>query len=108
MVLRDGFRRPFGDDLAAAFAALGAEVDDPVGRLDHVEVVLDHDDRVAQVDQPLQHVEQLAHVVEVQPRRRLVQDVERPAGRAARSSFASLMRCASPPESVVADCPSWM
>src|SRR5204863_9909219 len=30
-----------GDDLAAGGAALGAEVDDPVGGLDDVEVVLD-------------------------------------------------------------------
>ena len=29
------------DDLPAALATLGAEVDDPVGRADHVEVVLD-------------------------------------------------------------------
>jgi diacylglycerol O-acyltransferase / wax synthase len=61
---------------AAAVAALGAEVDDPVGGLDDVEVVLDHDDRVALVDQAVQHVEQLADVVEVQPGGRLVEDVE--------------------------------
>ena len=58
-------------------AGLGAQVDDPVGRLDHVEVVLDDDDRVAQVDQAVEHVEQLADVVEVQAGRRLVEDVER-------------------------------
>ena len=61
----------------AADARLGAEVDDPVGRLDHLEVVLDDDDRVAQVGQAVEHVEQLADVVEVQPGRRLVEDVER-------------------------------
>ena len=61
-------------------ARLGAQVDDPVGRLDHVEVVLDDDDRVAEIDQPVQHVEQLADVVEVQAGRRLVEEVERLAG----------------------------
>ena len=35
-----------------SLAALGAEVDHVVGRLDDVEVVLDHDDRVALVDEP--------------------------------------------------------
>ena len=60
----------------------GPEVDDPVGRLDDVEVVLDHEHGVAGVDQPLQHHEQLAHVVEVQPGGRLVEDVERPPGAA--------------------------
>src|SRR4051812_39413226 len=33
-------RGPLGDDLPAARAALGAEVDDPVGALDDIEVVL--------------------------------------------------------------------
>ena len=32
-----------GYDFAAGAAAFGAEVDDPVGALDHVEIVLDHD-----------------------------------------------------------------
>ncbi len=63
-------------------AALGTEVDDPVGRLDHVEVVLDHEHRVARVDEPLQHVEQPAHVFEVQAGGGLVEDVDGVAGRA--------------------------
>src|SRR5207302_1870476 len=44
-------RRPDGDDLAARVAALGPEVDDPVGGADHVEVVLDDDERMAGVDE---------------------------------------------------------
>ena len=72
--------RALGDDETAAGAALGAHVDDPVGGLDHVEVVLDDDDRVAHVDQAGEHVEQLADVVEVQTGGRLVQDVDRAAG----------------------------
>src|SRR5688500_18203225 len=46
-------RRARRDQLAARLAAPGPEVDHPVGLLDHVEVVLDHDDRVAGVDEPL-------------------------------------------------------
>ena len=42
---------PSRDHRAAARAALGAHVDDPVGGLDDVEVVLDHEHRVALVDQ---------------------------------------------------------
>ena len=53
-------------------------------RLDHVEIVLDDDDRVALIDQLAEHVEQPAHVFEVQAGRRLVEDVERAAGAAAR------------------------
>ena len=74
--------RALGDHRAALVAALGPEVDDPVRRLDHVEVVLDDDDRVALVDQPAQHLEQPARVVEVQARRGLVEDVEGVPGRA--------------------------
>src|SRR5262245_18133442 len=44
----------FGDDAAAAVAAFGAHVDDPVGGLDDLEVVLDHHHRVAGVGQLVQ------------------------------------------------------
>src|SRR5687767_14130961 len=44
---RDLLRRAGDEDFAAALAALRTQVDDPVCRLDHVEVVLDDDDRVA-------------------------------------------------------------
>ena len=56
------------------------QVDDPVGVLDDVEVVLDDDDGVALVDEALEHVEELADVLEVQTGRRLVEDVDRAAG----------------------------
>ena len=39
-----------GDDGAAVLAAFGADVDDPVGGGDDVEVVLDDDDGIADVD----------------------------------------------------------
>ena len=45
--------RALGDDPASAVATLGTHVDDPVGVLDDVEVVLDDDHRVALVDQPV-------------------------------------------------------
>src|SRR6266550_1306891 len=81
-VRRDLFRRPDGDDFPTLIAALGSEVDDPVRGLDHIQVVLDHEDRVARRDQTLQHLEQFADVLEMQPGGWLVQDVERVAGRA--------------------------
>src|SRR6266705_1296363 len=40
-------RRAFGDDLAAGVAAFGPEVDDPVGALDDIEMMLDDQDGVA-------------------------------------------------------------
>ena len=54
-----------------------------IGALDDVELVLDHDDGVALVDQLLQHVEQLPRVLEVEPGGRLVEDVDGAAGAAA-------------------------
>ncbi len=72
--------RALGDDQATAGAALGAHVHEPVGGLDHVEVVLDDDDRVALVDQAGEDLQQLADVLEVQTGGRLVEDVDRAAG----------------------------
>src|SRR6059036_3926145 len=78
--LSDGFRRAFGDDLTTLIAALRAEVDDPVGRLDDVEMVLDDEHGVARVHEPVQHPHELFHVVEVKAGRRLVEDVEHVGG----------------------------
>src|SRR5690606_1473038 len=72
-----------GDHLAAPRAALRTHIDDPVGGLDDVEVVLDHDHGVAAVDQPVEHAEQPPDVLEVQAGGRLVQDVDGAAGGAA-------------------------
>ena len=77
---RDLFRRALGDDRATAVTALGSEIDDPVGGLDHVEVVLDHDHRVAMVAQAVQHLEQHFDVGEVQAGGGFVEDVERAPG----------------------------
>src|SRR5690349_4663620 len=68
LVLRDVLGRARGNDLPAAMAALGAEINHPVGGLDHVEVVLDYDHGVAVVAQAVQHLEQLFDIVEVQAR----------------------------------------
>ena len=58
-------------------------------------------------DQPLEGVEQLGDVVEVQPGGRFVEDEQRAFARwPATRCAASFTRCASPPESVVADWPS--
>src|SRR5882762_2941595 len=70
--------------------ALGAEVDDPVGLLDHVEVVLDDEHGVAEIDEALQDVEELSNVVEVEAGGGLVEDVERAAGLAFRKLAGEL------------------
>jgi hypothetical protein len=47
-------RRALEHDAAAVVAGPWTKVDDPVGAGDHVEVVLDHDDRAAVVDQAVE------------------------------------------------------
>ena len=42
--------RSTGNEFAALVASLRAEVDDMIGRLDHVQVVLNHDDRMPVID----------------------------------------------------------
>lgn len=63
-------------NLAAVLARAGADVDDPVGDLDGVLVVLDDDERVAHVAQPDQGLDQPVVVTLVQADGRLVEDVQ--------------------------------
>src|SRR5438309_9042524 len=87
---RDFFRSAFGYNPAALFSAFRTEIDDPIRALDHVEVVLNHQHRVAERNQLVKHVEKLADVFEVQPGGRLVQDVKRAAGSTLRKLFRQL------------------
>ena len=72
------------DDLPAVVAGAGAEVDDPIGVRHDRLVVLDHDHRLAGVDEPVEQAEQLLDVGEVQAGGWLVEDVDlgpsRPSG----------------------------
>ena len=68
--------RALGDDLAAVLAGARAHVDDPVGRAHRLLVVLDDDQRVAEVAQALQRADQARVVALVQTDARLVQDVQ--------------------------------
>ena len=54
---RDVFRSPGSDDAPATVTALRAEIDEPVRRLDDVEIVFDYDDGIAVVAQTMQYAE---------------------------------------------------
>src|SRR5467141_2064931 len=86
--LRDLLGRPFRHHATTQLPALGAQVDHPIGGLHHIEIVLDDDDRVALVHQPVQYFQQQPYVLEVQSGRRFVQDVQGPA----RVPFGELRR----------------
>jgi hypothetical protein len=62
----DEFGRAFGDDLAAVGAGFGADLDEPVGGLEDVEVVLDDDDAVAAINEGLEDRDQAFDVVAVE------------------------------------------
>ena len=53
---RHRFRSACSDELPTFVASLRPEIDDPIGTLDHLEIVLDHDDRVAGFDESLKQL----------------------------------------------------
>jgi len=90
--------------IASTLPLLRAKVDDPIGMRSH-QIMFDDDNGVSQVCQPMQHVEQLLDVIKMQPS--CSSSNKRVSARLALlNSRASLIRCASPPERVTADCPS--
>ena len=60
----EGLGRACEEHVPARVAAVGAEVDDVVGHLDHVHVVLDDQDCVALLDERPEHGQQVADVFE--------------------------------------------
>ena len=73
-------RTAFPDQAASIFAAFGAQVEDPIGVADDVEVVLDDDDGVAKVGEAVENFEKFAHVVEVEASGGLVEEIKGAAG----------------------------
>ena len=73
---RDLLRRSLRHDAAAAFSALRAEIDDPIRFGNDVQIVLDDDDRVAAVDESLQHLNQLLRIRHMQPDRGFIEHVK--------------------------------
>ena len=73
--LRHLFRRPGGHNRTAAAAAFGAQVDEVVGRFDHIRLCSMTTMVFPASTSFLQHVDQAAHIVGVQSRGGLVQDI---------------------------------
>ena len=70
----DLFWRADRDKIPAADTSFGAEVYQPIRSFDHVEVVFDHEQARAVVDQRAECGEKLVDVFEVKAGRRLVED----------------------------------
>jgi hypothetical protein len=74
------FGRAHKEHFAAFVAAFGADVEQPVGALNHVEVVLNDEHGIAQLNQLVEGAEQLSDVLEMEARGGFVEDVERIGG----------------------------
>ena len=70
------FWSAFEDEVAAFVAAFRAEVDNPVGSLDDVGVVLYHEQCVPVVNQCVEGGDELADVMEMKSCGRLIEDKE--------------------------------
>src|SRR5215471_5211961 len=73
---RDLLRRSGRDDFTAAVTSFGAEIDNPIGRFDHLHIMFDHHEGMSAVYQALEQPQQYGNVVEVQSRGWLVEDEE--------------------------------
>ncbi|MNL47401.1 hypothetical protein D3C87_1701900 [compost metagenome] len=80
LYLRYFLRRAFGDNAAAFRTTFRAYVDDMVGHLDHVEVMLDDEDRISFFNQFIQNIEQMADILKMQPGGRFVKNIQGFAG----------------------------
>ncbi len=72
----DQLGRSGGNDLPALALSFGAEIDEPIGAFEHIEIVLDNDEGIALIDETLQDAEEKADVLEVEPRGGFVEDEE--------------------------------
>lgn len=69
--------RGAGDDQASALMpALWAKVENPIRAFDHIQVMFDHQNRMASVDEAVETIEQALDIGEVQASRRLIQDIQ--------------------------------
>src|SRR5207253_5566230 len=72
----DLLRRTSSDEIAASFATFRSQIDDPIGALDHLQIVFNHDHRITRVAQLHQHLQQFLNVGEMQSGRRLIENVK--------------------------------
>jgi len=62
---------------AAIFSALRSKINDPIRIPDYVQIMFNDDDRIPQVGQSVQHIQQFLYVVKMQPSGWLIQQVKR-------------------------------
>ncbi len=63
---RNVFRRALRYDFPARIPGIRSEINNPIGGLDHIEIVFDHQHGMTGIDEALKNLQQHAHVIEVQ------------------------------------------
>ena len=75
LIFDDLFRGAADDKPAAVVTALRAEIDNVVSSFDHVEIVFDDDDRISEIAEFEQHLEQLIDIRQMQPGSGFIQNL---------------------------------
>src|SRR5688572_23862642 len=73
----DFFGRALCDYPAALLATLRTKVNEVIGTLNDIEIVLDHDHRVPATDELLKDLDEFPHILIVEAHRRLVEEIYR-------------------------------
>src|SRR5260370_38026468 len=71
--------RALSNDAASSFTAFRTKIDNPIGLLNYVEMVLDDEHGIAKVDEAIKDVKQLFYVVKMQASGGFVQDIKHAA-----------------------------
>ena len=64
-----------GNNPTAITATLGAHVDNPVGNLDDIEIMLDDNGRITTIYKAIDDAKQLTYILEMQTRGGLIKDI---------------------------------
>ena len=78
--LRHFFRRSLGNHRTALVSAFRTDIDQVVGRLNHIQVMFNNDNGIAPVRQSAQNLDQLVDIGKMEASRRLIQNVDRLSG----------------------------
>jgi hypothetical protein len=57
----------FRDDFPALIARIRPQINNPIRRFYHVEIMLNDDDRMARIHEPLKNLQQDANILEMKP-----------------------------------------
>ena len=68
------------DEFSTTRASFRTEIDNPIGRLDDIQIVLHHQDGVSRFNETMQHLQEQLYVSKMQARGWLIQEVQRLPG----------------------------